>query len=328
VRLAEACMHSFSRHETFYPRYGWFKKALDGASKDPRIFCDPAATISLGVGKNMVRAIRFWGLAAKILTAGSKASSSIAASVYPTRVGNAILGSNGLDPFVEDPGTTWLLHWLLLAPPCLLPVWWLAFNEFPGVSFDEAELLDFLGKRLSAFGWNPSPSSLQKDIQCLLLSYTLGKHSRGEAGPDDSLDCPFRVLGLLRRSGYAGREIRFNFGGKPTLPSEIATFACLDFVSRTDRTARTTTINRLASEPGSPGRVFKLSESSLVQALEEASKLVPVVEVIGASGSVQLAWKKPLEESARILLLSYYRRSLSESEVVLGLLGREADEPV
>ena len=39
---------------------------------------------------------------------------------------------------MEDPGTLWLLHWLLLAPKSQLLVWWLAFNEFNAVEFAEA----------------------------------------------------------------------------------------------------------------------------------------------------------------------------------------------
>lgn len=57
---------SFARHETFHPRYGWMRKAYL-AAEHPRTFLDPDATTKLGVGKNMVRAIRYWGLAYKVI---------------------------------------------------------------------------------------------------------------------------------------------------------------------------------------------------------------------------------------------------------------------
>ena len=31
MRLDESCERVFARHETFHPRYGWLKKAVDAA---------------------------------------------------------------------------------------------------------------------------------------------------------------------------------------------------------------------------------------------------------------------------------------------------------
>ncbi len=61
MRLAEAAERPFARHETFHPRYSWFRKAYSHVDDNPRIFSRPDAPVEIGVGKNMVRAIRFWG---------------------------------------------------------------------------------------------------------------------------------------------------------------------------------------------------------------------------------------------------------------------------
>jgi hypothetical protein len=50
----------FARHETFHPRFGWLKKGFDLAKQDPDIFLREDAPVRLGVGKNMVSAIRYW----------------------------------------------------------------------------------------------------------------------------------------------------------------------------------------------------------------------------------------------------------------------------
>ncbi len=60
----------FARHETFHPRYGWLKKGFDKASEDEMIFSREDAPVILGVGKNMVKAIRYWSTAFKILKEG------------------------------------------------------------------------------------------------------------------------------------------------------------------------------------------------------------------------------------------------------------------
>ena len=103
------------------------------STSDHAIFSRPEAPVEIGVGKNMVRAIRFWGTAARLITDDPHNARGREARWVPTRRGRALFGEDGWDPYMEDPGTLWLLHWLLLAPnKSRLPVWWLAFNEFNG----------------------------------------------------------------------------------------------------------------------------------------------------------------------------------------------------
>ncbi len=60
-------MYKFSGHETFPCRYTWLPKAFLALDSDPKAFADEEkAMVTLGVGKNMVRAIRFWAQAADI----------------------------------------------------------------------------------------------------------------------------------------------------------------------------------------------------------------------------------------------------------------------
>ena len=61
----------FARHETFHPRFGWLKKGFDKAIESNTIFSEESASTALGVGKNMVKAIRYWSLAYKILQQGN-----------------------------------------------------------------------------------------------------------------------------------------------------------------------------------------------------------------------------------------------------------------
>lgn len=67
---------------------------------------DERAMIELGVGKNMVRAIRFWVQVAGVATSRDGA-------LGPTDFGKAIFSDNGFDPFLEDVRTLWLIHWTI-----------------------------------------------------------------------------------------------------------------------------------------------------------------------------------------------------------------------
>ena len=57
----------FARHETFHPRWGWLKKGFEAVSQESTIFLAEDAPVKLGVGKNMVRSLRYWCSAFKII---------------------------------------------------------------------------------------------------------------------------------------------------------------------------------------------------------------------------------------------------------------------
>lgn len=326
MRLEHAALPTFARHETFHPRYGWFRKAYEFASQDPSVFGRDAAPVIIGVGKNMVRAIRFWGLAAKVLVEVPHPDNPRAAEVVPTRLGHALFGKRGWDPFMEDPGTLWLLHWQLLAHPSSLPVWWVAYNEFQAVEFGERDLLKVVSGQVAALTeWpTPNPSSIKKDIGVLLRSYAPAERSR-RSGFDELLDCPLRELGLITRSLADGSRYRFTLGVKPTLPPEIVTFAVLDFLSRVEVGGNTITTGRLAADSGSPGRVFKIGEPELAAAVEAAD--VAGVAVTSVSGVPQIAWSEDPAKLAGSALAKYYgKKSPLAGAVRCG--GRSAMDPV
>ncbi len=305
MRLIDAAEPTFARHETFHPRYGWFRKAYVYAALDPEVFSRDDAPVVLGVGKNMVRSIRFWGLAAKIIVEDPQ-SPRRSAALVSTQIGHALFGEAGWDPYMEDPGTLWLLHWLLLAPPSRMPVWWLAFNEVHAVEFTDKDLALAVEMHLEAASdWpDPHPRSVQKDISALLRTYAPAERS-GRSGLDDLLDCPLRELRLIARSP-ATTNYRFSIGPKPTLSSAIVAYACLDYVARADARSTTMTVSRLAQEAGGPGRAFKLTEADLVVALQDVCNRHPSLSLMSPTGATQLAWRTAPHLLAGEVLDEYY----------------------
>ena len=322
MRLADAATRSFARHETFHPRYGWFRKAYAVAAEDPYAFGRADAPVVIGVGKNMVRAIRFWGLAAKVITEDPHSPNRRAPQFVPTRRGHALFGDQGWDPYMEDPGTLWLLHWLLLAPPSRLPVWWLAFNEFNAVEFSDTDLLAAVTAQLETVpDWTPPhESSVRKDVGALLRAYSPAERSR-RGSIDDLLDCPLRELNLLARSPATGLH-RFTLGPKPTLPPEIVAFAVLEYIDRTGSGGRTVTLGRLAQAPGSPGRAFKLNETELLAALRPAADRIEPVSLATPAGAWQIACSEDPGKIATAVLDDYY--GSSSSGVCAGCMGDTA----
>ncbi len=311
MRFAEACEKDFAKHETFHPRFGWLKKAHDGAANNPSIFNEEEAVVELGVGKNMVKSMRFWGTAFKIL-ASIPHDGSRQQLLAPSQLGHLLFRKDdGWDPFSELPGTLWVLHWSLLSPKSRVPVWWLAMNEFSAIEFTAEELEQFVAERSADF--TPTPSAIKKDVQCFLRMYSSGQSQR--ATFDDVIDCPFRDLALIAPSPADPSSFRFSVGAKPTLPPEVAAFACLDFIARTTPLAKTVNLSRLSSsEPGSPGRAFKLSEAALEALLGQAAQQHDdIVQLSSSAGITQLIFKDDPARCATDLLHAYYKRNKSHS---------------
>jgi hypothetical protein len=93
----------FSGHDTFHCRQFWLKKAYDFQASN-KSFNDDEASLDLGVGKNMVTAIRYWSRCFQMIDDENK----------PSQLSTNLLSDGGWDPYLEDHGSLWLLHWLLI----------------------------------------------------------------------------------------------------------------------------------------------------------------------------------------------------------------------
>ena len=296
---------AFARHETFQARFGWFKKAYDGAaSSNGTIFNDDDATVRLGVGKNMVRAIRFWGIAAKVLRTAQDAHRPRIGLAVPSAFGQALFGPQGWDPYLERAGSLWLLHWALLRPPSLLPVWWVAFNEFDALEFTDDDLVAATLRQAALVSeWKkPSLPSVKKDVDCLLRTYCEGD---GQTSVETATDCPFRSLRLVEPVRNLARTYRFMRGHKPTLPAEIVAFAALDYMERAV-SANTMTLAALATAPSGPGRVFKISDDDISAALEAVVGRSKSMSVESPAGARQLVLREAPGRFATTILSKYY----------------------
>lgn len=210
---------AFSRHETFHPRFGWIKKGFDRTCQDRKVFMEDNATTMLGVGKNMVHSIRYWCTAFKVLEEIQEKGGR-ARELRPTLFGTKLLADNGWDPYLEDPGSLWLLHWYLLKPSCAAATWYFTFACFQRAEFSfESLFLALKDYAQSQFPKsNIADSSLQKDISCLTHMYVPLK---GRANAiEEMLDSPFATLGLLQPESD-GKHFSFHTGYKSTLPQKL-----------------------------------------------------------------------------------------------------------
>src|SRR5207244_315474 len=109
---------------------------------------------------------------------------------HPTEFVRRLLGDGGWDPYLEDPGSLWLLHWQLLKSPCSAPAWFAIFNHFRATDFTDALLASQLRLFCDAHPeWGDIASnSLLKDARCFLRMYA--SVTTGRDLIEDSIDSP------------------------------------------------------------------------------------------------------------------------------------------
>lgn len=258
-----------SGHETFPLRYGWLKKAFDAVAEqesrgfERSVFLAEDSIARFGVGRNMVGSMRHWAAAAGVISEDGCKTTSL---------GRFLFDAGGLDPYMEDPVTAWLVHWMLSGNP-RNTTWFWAFNHYAALTFDRDALVRGIEKLVKEHpGTRAAPSTIRSDVACFVRTY-VGQPPSAKTGHEESLESPLAELGLIRPTGKRD-GFRFMRGRKPTLGVGMIAFAVHEFWSgrsavRPVSTARTLSFEALAHEPGSPGRVFALDENALVDLLLE-----------------------------------------------------------
>lgn len=253
---------SFSGHETFPFRYTWLPKGVAAAAADPGIFGQEEAMASLGVGKNMVRSIRHWCDAVGLLEPEGRGG-----GWTPTPFGESLFGQEGWDPYLEDPGTLWLLHWRLVSRRERASAWFLVFGKLSLDRFTTDELVGVLLREAEADpNCRVTRASMKRDVDVLVRTYAPSESKR-TLPLEDTFDCPLVELGILERTGRSSFSLRRTEG--TALPSRVLAYAILDFWLQRAPDQPTLSFETLMHAEGSPGRAFMLTPSALARHLED-----------------------------------------------------------
>lgn len=309
--LHTSCKPVFGRHETFHPRWGWFSKAVAYSREDPYVFQASDAPLRLGVGKNMVRAIRYWGEASTLLKEVKPPKERLAAS-SPTLRGEALLNPEfGVDPYLEIQGSLWLLHWWMLHPQPLsmVPIGWFAFNMFRPEQFSATDLEQaFFEACLQSGGdWKPVDTTLARDSSCFLRTYVASAANQ----IDDALDAPLRELSLI--AAIPGQKRRYRFNQPSWIDPRIVLYCCCDFLQTMLHCGNTVTLTRLLHEINSPGKLLRISQDQLIAALSDP-RLSSWVSLNDNIGAIQLVLKGPLQEILWKSLADLYECNESQAK--------------
>ncbi|WBO23215.1 DUF4007 family protein [Sphingomonas abietis] len=253
----------FSGHESFAVRYGWLPKLYEAVIRDPELFRDDEhAILSLGLGKNMVRSVRFWGEAFGVTATEGRI-------VRPTEFGRRLLDPDlGADPYLEDADSLWRLHWQITAHGGL-GAWTAAFLSVTDVEVSRQRLLELIVASASAgrSGINPGTAAAHLDI--LLKTYDAAT-DRGAPVLEDTLGSPFQELDLLRTVNPGGiPTMRLNRGRKRGIGGPTLAFALADHWRFAAPGSKALTMRSIMLDKVSPGSVFRLDEVTMHELLED-----------------------------------------------------------
>jgi len=228
--------------------------------------------VKFGVGKNMVRAMRFWVEAAGL-------AKTAEAGMKPTPLGEKFFGKDGLDPYLEDIQTLWLIHWNIstqVENP--LFAWEFLLNRWQEHEIAEGPVLKAFAQESERLALKQlSPVTLHQHFDVFLHTYLPTRGKKGDLA-DDNLDCPLTELELLtvvgeRDVGGKHREPVFAFRKeeKPSISAELFAWALLDFWQMRHKAEKTLSAQSIAHGMGSPGQIFKLPEQDIMARLADLS---------------------------------------------------------
>ena len=263
----------FSGHQTFPLRITWIPKAVAEIVRghDPLTQIDEGIT-KLGLGKNMVEALRCWIEAFQI-------ARRVEGRWVLTDIGGLIFHpDNGLDPYLEDVTTSWLLHWLInnnIVSPFF--AWECVFNRWSTNEFSATQIVESFEQESNKH--KPiSNVTLRQHWEIFLHSYRPTRADRGE----DHLDSALAALRLIREIGERpnadGRwETLYGFDLSPKLAISEQLFAYFlhYWWNRKFPKEKTVPLREIVLGFHSPGRLLKMQESEVVTRVTQMASRQP-----------------------------------------------------
>lgn len=158
----------FRAHDTFFIRKGWLSKGMRCVFNNPVVFIsrDENPMDVLGLGANMVKALRYW-LQAVGLTEEPPRGRRMQQF---TRLGEIIYQH---DTYIEELGTLCLLQYCLASQEDEATAWYFFFNEFSMSEFSREDFVSALQKyiKMRDNETDYAIRSLNEDFQCIINTY-------------------------------------------------------------------------------------------------------------------------------------------------------------
>ena len=269
----------FRAHETFAIRKGWLTKGLRKIVVAPDVFISKENNPMdvLGIGANMVKSLRYWLQATGLTTepnSGRREQSF-------TTIGDIIYRN---DPYFEETGSLWLVHYNLATNEADATAWYIFFNQFQMQEFSEDDFYKAIRRYITMQENESMPSSrvISDDFKCIINTYYAGnRHGKDAIDPENNIECPLTELGLINYvSTVQGNRIYKKCNPKiENIPELIVLYAILKQIDN----QKEIKISNLQNAENSIGKIFLLDTLSLLNILYKLEKM-DYIKVVRTAG--------------------------------------------
>lgn len=257
----------FRAHDTFFIRKGWLSKGMERIVEKPDLFVDKEENPMdvLGIGSNMVKALRYWLQAVGLCQEPNKGKRVQTL----TNLGQLVYDN---DRYIEELGTLYLLQYKLASQMEDATAWYFFFNEFAMSEFTREEFVQSLQNYILMNEDNNSVAirSLNDDFACIINTYLPRyKSNPGKVSAENNIDCPFGELGLVDIANKKQKTY------KKTIPAakSLNPWVVLAVMVEEAKGKKEIALNELLTAPRNIGKVFNLDAITMLDVLHEIENM-------------------------------------------------------
>lgn len=241
------------RHESFSIREGWLAKGIKNVKEYGNVFALQNATDILGIGTNMVKSLKYWMIATKLIEEKNR-------EIMLSDFGSII---NEYDPYLEDIFSWWLIHINMITNIDDAYIYNLFFNKCNIKTFTKRELYEKLYALLINEKLTFNENILQDEVNMIIKTYTIDEKIDN---PENNFICPLSELNLLKkvdRDTYEKNrpEIR-------NLPFWVVYYIICLLLDDRDNIS----IDELLKEENSPAKLLNMDKNLINEYLDEMKK--------------------------------------------------------
>lgn len=241
------------RHESFSIREGWLAKGIKNVKEYGNVFALQNATDILGIGTNMVKSLKYWMTATKLIEEKNR-------EIMLSDFGSIV---NEYDPYLEDIFSWWLIHINMITNIDDAYIYNLFFNKCNIKTFTKRELYEKLYALLTNEKLTFNENILQDEVNMIIKTYTIDEKIDN---PENNFICPLSELNLLKkvdRDTYEKNrpEIR-------NLPFWVVYYIICLLLDDRDNIS----IDELLKEENSPAKLLNMDKNLINEYLDEMKK--------------------------------------------------------
>lgn len=270
----------FHGHDSFECRHFWLKKGFDHIVNKGKF--NDEAVIPLGVGRNMVNAIRHWMKAYGLLDIETE---------NLTAFGKSIFDAKGFDPYLEDEASLWLLHYQIVTTE-FASIYNIIFNDIrkQKPEFTKEHLFQFIKTKQA----NVNEATLGKDFDAFAKTY-IPKDNDTEENYDGLLS-DLNLVTEIKKDKKSAYVIKTE--DRERIPEEVILYCILQ-----KHKTKSIDFDTLYSDKNSVGAVFAMTKQGLANKLEAIADKFKKEGVVFSdnAGVRELQFKKPFATTEEIL---------------------------